>query len=320
LNSKQLFKKAPLAPFALLFSAGIFFEKVIHLPLWMAIAFTFIIIFLSFLPKIRTTEAVIFLLVLSGGILRMGSSQWHVAKIENNLAQLNGETVRISGEITDIRETNKGFRYTVSIDSIMTNIVIIRENVKVNLYTENDFIASMGNKIDVAAVWREILSPRNPGEFDFQKYYKQQNIWAKAFMEEEKPSSITVQDGFSFSTTIYDLRMSIRDLFNEKVGGDAGKLMSALILGLREEVPGEIKAGFCRYRCNSRFGCIRASRWICSCNRHGTGEAAASVVEVGEDSDHPSADLLCYSIRRKGERMESDYNGRYVRGSTTCLP
>ena len=244
MNSKQLFKKAPLAPFALLFSAGIFFEKVIHLPLWMAIAFTFIIIFLSFLPKIRTTEAVIFLLVLSGGILRMGSSQWHVAKIENNLAQLNGETVRISGEITDIRETNKGFRYTVSIDSIMTNIVIIRENVKVNLYTENDFIASMGNKIDVAAVWREILSPRNPGEFDFQKYYKQQNIWAKAFMEEEKPSSITVQDGFSFSTTIYDLRMSIRDLFNEKVGGDAGKLMSALILGLREEVPGEIKQDF----------------------------------------------------------------------------
>jgi competence protein ComEC len=38
--------------------------------------------------------------------------------------------------------------------------------------------------------------------------------------------------------------MSIRDLFNEKVGGDAGKLMSALILGLREEVPGEIKQDF----------------------------------------------------------------------------
>ena len=244
LNSKKFFIKAPLAPFALLFSAGIFLQNVIHLSLWTALAITSIIIFFSLIPKVSKREVVIFLLVLSGGFLRMGSSQWHAEKIENNLAQLNGKIVRISGNITAIRETERGFRYSVSVDSIITNNAIIRESIKVNLYTESDFIASMGDKLDVAAEWREISPPRNPGEFDFKKYYQQQNIWAKGFMEEDEPSSITVQEGFSIPTAVYDLRMSIRDLFNETVGGDAGKLMSALILGLREEVPGEIKQDF----------------------------------------------------------------------------
>jgi len=174
----------------------------------------------------------------------MASSQWHSAQVEDSLSHLNGVVVRISGNIAAIRETERGFRYTVVIDSIISNNVTIKEPVKVNLYTESDFIASMGDKVDVAAEWRDISSPRNPGEFDFQKYYKQQNIWAKAFLKENEVATVTINEEFSFSSTIYNLRINIRDLFNKTVGGDAGKLMSALILGLREEVPGDIKQDF----------------------------------------------------------------------------
>jgi len=119
LNSKKFFIKAPLAPFALLFSAGIFLQNVIHLSLWTALAITSIIIFFSLIPKVSKREVVIFLLVLSGGILRMSSSQWHEEKIENNLAQLNGETVRISGNITAIRETERGLKLTFILKVIL---------------------------------------------------------------------------------------------------------------------------------------------------------------------------------------------------------
>ncbi|MFQ6607895.1 MAG: DNA internalization-related competence protein ComEC/Rec2 [Fidelibacterota bacterium] len=241
---KLFFSKAPLAPFALLFCCGIFLQKLFPLPLWLSLVATSLLLLLTFLPRLRILTSPLFLLVLFGGVLRMASSQWYTAQIEANLAQFHSEVVRITGEVTEIRETERGFRYTVLIANIVNNSVEIRESVKVLLYTESDYLASVGDNINVVAEWRNISSPRNPGEFDFQKYYKQQNIWAKAFLKENEVATVTKNEEFSFSSTIYNLRMNIRDLFNKTVGGDAGKLLSALILGLREEVPGDIKQDF----------------------------------------------------------------------------
>lgn len=155
------------------------------------------------------------------------------AQLQKSVAfsELNGESVSFSGTVGEVRIMDKSVR--IRLDS---------QNGGVHAYFDDHPGLAVGDEIGLSGDFRTLRGPRNPGEFDFRSYYHRRGVWGNVYsprLTAFEPASTWRPDAF-----VSIARGGLNDLFREKVGGDAGALMSALIVGLREEIPEEVRQDF----------------------------------------------------------------------------
>jgi len=166
-------------------------------------------------------------------------------QIEQELKPFNGNMVELIGDIQSVQKVERGFRYVVVSDSIYADRLVYPEKIRVLIYSHEKKPCVVGERVTVKGVMRLFRGPRNPGEFNYRSFYRKQNIWATLYQDWDSWIIISNSESrFRFTIRLEELRQSINSLFSETIGGDASKLVSAITVGLREEVPREIKEEF----------------------------------------------------------------------------
>ena len=106
------------------------------------------------------------------------------------------------------------------------------------LYDKEHIRTSLGNSIIATGDIYFFQSARNPGNFNQDEYYRRKNISAfitNAQYEVSRESIWAIRD------QLQDMKESWKVLFEDTLGETDGRIMSAILLGTREDLDSEIK-------------------------------------------------------------------------------
>ena len=189
-------------------------------------------IVLLWILKREVFTRVLVVALLMGGMARIGFSGLIPRReSERVFGTLHNKRVELIGEVAEVRIFEQSVRILLSI-----------RNGAFHVYFNNHPGFSVGDKVAVSGQFRELKRPRNPGEFDFRSYYHRRNIWGSLY--DPEVTTFEATSSWNMNILFSKSREVVRDLFRENIGGNAGALMSALIVGLREEIPDEIRQDF----------------------------------------------------------------------------
>lgn len=231
----NLFKKTPLVYISLAFIFGLILGEFFSSYVGVLILFTFGLCLL-FTKKDTIFVSGILVCLLSFGAHRMQTTlinQNHHKSVAN---EFHDKLFEFRGEIAEIKQTKKGFKYRLHLLDF--------QNIDIWLYQKTQLNCDIGDTLIGQGEFQRISPARNPGEFDFQSFYNRRNIYGWIFPDKNEHVTILKNTHFHFGRFISEIQEKIRTHFNKYAPGDAGGLLSALILGDKSDVDPDIRDSF----------------------------------------------------------------------------
>ncbi len=142
--------------------------------------------------------------------------------------------------------------FTVKTDSIiLNNNTIITEDILIckfrgedeqrkNIYNS----INSGNKIYITGAYQKGRERRNPGEFDYDKYLKQNGITGLFLSYASDSISILAKEENTFKSSLFSIRKSIDRIIHDLQDQRTAGLLRGLILADRSEIDYETKNEF----------------------------------------------------------------------------
>ena len=246
MNIPIFFQKSPLVSFCLAFVAGILLQQFFHFPalILLVIAAVALIPLWRVSHDNRLITLLIVMTVVCGG-LRLSIVQYDEREKREFVSGVHQREVEVSGEVREIRQMERGYRYLVEVDGITSDSLKWRpDNFRIQVYSEKGGEVVVGGGVMLRGEMMTIRGPRNPGDFNFKTFYERKNIWANVYLAKGVSVETAENNTATVIAWIEAFRQWARRLFHGTVGGDAARLMTALIIGLREEIPSEIRQDF----------------------------------------------------------------------------
>ena len=105
-----------------------------------------------------------------------------------------------------------------------------------------------GDRIAVTGRLRLPRDRRNPGEFDYRKYLRAQNIHALLYCQ--KPAEIQIfennQRNWLCQSIVYPTRRFLVQVIEQTLNGEAAALLKGLLVGARGEIAPEVREAFAK--------------------------------------------------------------------------
>lgn len=241
---RQFHKRAPMVSFLLLLISGIIFQHYLSIKTTPILLIALVLIPIIWLVRSKRLLILLLTLIFFTGMIRYSLIQKRFEHISNILNSFDKKEVQLVGKIKTRSKTKKGVKYLIENQTIATDSFRWEGDVKFHLYSDKDEFIPMGTVVKGVGEFKQLRGPRNPGEFDFQSFYQRKNIWGIIFQDKKTKIIIVDSTQYSFSEWVENVRQSVKTMFERSIGGEAGSLMTALIVGLREEIPKEIKQDF----------------------------------------------------------------------------
>ncbi len=231
----DLFKKTPLVFISLTFIFGLILGE------FVSSAFVTLIIFIIGLCSLFIKKDSIFVFGILVCLISFGTQRMQTTLIHQNhhkyITDEFHETIfEYQGDIAEIKQTKKGFKYRLHLFDY--------QNIDIWLYQKTELNCDIGDTLIGKGEFQRISSARNPGEFDFQSFFNRKNLYGWIFPDKNEHVTILKNNHFNFRRFIYEIQEKIRTHFNKYAPGDAGGLLSALILGDKSDVDPDIRDSF----------------------------------------------------------------------------
>jgi len=237
MNISELFKKLPLVYISLAFITGLLMGTVIY-STHVSIIFFVIGFSILFFKKDSLFIVGVWICIAAFGMFNMHASM-EEQQFRNEIAnEYHGKTIVFKGIVVEIKATEKGFKYRLQLTGI--------DHFQTWLFQKKKLECEIADTLAGKGEFQEISSVRNPGEFDFQGFYHRQNLYGWIFPDKHEQIIISNNAHWHFGRFIHELQQNIRQLFNSYAEGDAGGLLSALILGDKSDVTPDIKDSFAK--------------------------------------------------------------------------
>ncbi|MBT4067348.1 MAG: DNA internalization-related competence protein ComEC/Rec2 [Candidatus Marinimicrobia bacterium] len=223
-------------PFAFILGAflvGIFAN---WLPVWASIIL--LIIELIILIRWRNVYIVGFFILMLLGFTQTKIRQSTIQHHKDSAIALNESVITVNGSVIEVVKREKGFRIRLD------NPIIYLDSIKIIfpsilLFTESNQEIKVGMTISTMGQFNAIQGARNPGEFDYRKFYARKGIYGRCYVED----GVMIEILDSNINIIQRTQNNIRTLFQNKIGENYG-LITALILGDKSSVDAEVRENF----------------------------------------------------------------------------
>ena len=232
-----LYKKTPLVYISLAFIFGLIPGEFIS-SATPVLFLTLVGVILLFIRKDSILVCGVLICVMAFGTQKMQTAVFHQNNLKSVALKLNEAEVEFRGEIAEIEETNKGYKYRLHLLDI--------QNIDIWLYQKNELICTIGDTLVGLGEFQQISSVRNPGAFDFQSFYNRKNIFGWIFPDRNDEVVVLKNTHLHFGRLIYIIQDKIRSHFNKFAPGDAAGLLNALILGDKSDVDPSIRESFAK--------------------------------------------------------------------------
>ncbi|BBF43313.1 late competence protein comeC, DNA transport [Lachnospiraceae bacterium KM106-2] len=175
------------------------------------------------------------------GFLLMSNQEQEIG-LQDKLKQDNCY-VMVSGVVSEITPAKKTSKV------ILSNVTIHLKDESASDYADSILVymkdldsIHIGNEIFVSGEVKSFELPSNPGQFNEFSYYKQKNI---AFAIYEDSHEVKDQAYDKVGQTLYQLRVSLRKVYEELLPEEQVGFVCAMILGEKDQMDEELKQLYC---------------------------------------------------------------------------
>lgn len=240
----ELFQQTPMAFISIGIIIGILSDKLFSFPVHSFVIPISIILLLLLIKQWKYSYLIILLLsMLIGYSLQYNKNidfYNHLRKLE----PVNSEQIEFSGIVQEINNYKSGQRFIVKNVQINTDNYNISNEVKYIVYPKNKIIndINIGDTLSSSGKFELFQEIRNPGEFDFKKYYHIKHIVGKIYSNES--IKVLHNRNWLLKKSIDRAREAIRNKLTAYSDTETAALFSALILGDRNQIDEDLRESF----------------------------------------------------------------------------
>jgi len=245
MNGSQAFKSKPLVFLCLSFCLGLLTSSAIPNSI---IAFLFLLVTFCFLVLAKNDAAftaAFMLIVFAGGwyelALQSEKRQHQIVSMDS----LDGKQISFEGIISDKKVFKTQDRLTVKDGTISDPETGEILHGGYLVYVRGSFHCGLGDTVSGIGTMNTLRGKRNPGEFDFKKYYVRKGIFGRLYSNTDQVKLSEKNWDVSLSGFYLRVRTAIKKRLASAIGPESG-LLTALILGDKSLVDPEVKQSFVR--------------------------------------------------------------------------
>lgn len=151
--------------------------------------------------------------------------------------------------VSDLVEKPKYLACDFRLEKLLLDSAVIGSDVLIKLYVRKDSLTGMnlayGDRLWISGQPFRIPDPKNPTEFDYAAYMRDQNIYFQMFADADQVKVADEENGNPVMSAIYSVRHYFVSIINQSIGGENEKAIAmALLLGVKDGLDGEIKSAY----------------------------------------------------------------------------
>lgn len=247
----------PLIKFIIAFSIGLILTSFLSIPFTFQIVLLAVFILLSliffFIPKDISKTVGGFLILVSVSIAGMISI--NVSQLDEPVYPFDELFLRdilIDGRVEEIELPSNKLTLKINVERTLKNdnVVENKYNVLCNLNYDEEIIEEIlnklrpGNRVVILGSLQIPPNQRNPGEFDYREYLRDDGISVMFTSFNSLDFVIVDYNESIISSVIFEIRYAIAKQIKENYNDKTAGLLKGLLLADRSEIGYDIKEGF----------------------------------------------------------------------------
>ncbi len=243
-NPQNIFSKQPMVYIAVAYICGIFLSKLIGISIIAPILIVILLIWYILVRKNEYSSILLILLIFTLGFTISGYKNNNFIKTLAALEEYSEKQVEFRGTINEIDIYTSGQRFTLTNVKLVSENLICLNNIKYMVYPNDQIIENViiGDTLVGTGKWQFFESIRNPGEYDFKRYYNNKEIVGKIYSKNNL--QVFKSSEWSIPKSINHFRETAHHKLTAFSDDETGALLSALILGNRTGIDQDLRESF----------------------------------------------------------------------------
>ncbi|NOZ75297.1 MAG: DNA internalization-related competence protein ComEC/Rec2 [FCB group bacterium] len=190
--------------------------------------------------KLILISGIVFIL----GWIWMAVNYQGLITTESLLHPYYSRSMNLEGVVQAIRKTKSGkFRYHLVSLNPKDSELKLRASFGIFLYSRDSIACSTGDVLKISnGILSEIGGPRNPGEFDYHRFYLFRKVIGRMSLNDSSNIAVIPSEQKRPSQYLECIRYWIQKRFENNLDRRSGPLLTALILGNKDDLdPGLIQ-------------------------------------------------------------------------------
>ncbi len=223
---------------------GILLNEFLNASSMMPFLAILLLILIIIIRKWNFTFSLIILLMI---ILGYSFSGYKNDSFYNNLDDVKeyaDKPIEYSGIVVEENNYSSGQRFTLENIQLKSEDLYFNKKIKYFAYPKDQFIdnISIGDTLSGSGKWQLFNDIRNPGEYDFKKYYHIKKIAGRIYSKSE--IQVYTNPSWSIIKSINNFRENVRSKLTAYSDYETTALLSALILGDRTYIDKDLRESF----------------------------------------------------------------------------
>jgi len=243
-NLNRMFRRMPFVFLSIGMVIGILLGNYLEFHISKTLNLIFLLAILFAYNKWKYSHLIVITISVLIGISQFHHSNGQFSKYLNQQSETNNVKVQFKGTIITIEEFSSGDRITLENIELKYEKIKYAQNFKYIVYPKGIRLdnVSIGDTLIGTGKYQLFKEKRNPGQFDSKKYYNNKYVTGRIYSNNDL--KIRKNDNFIFKKTGEKFRSNLQDKITQYSDSKTSALLSALILGYRNEIDHELRESF----------------------------------------------------------------------------
>ena len=243
-NPQTTFRKQPMVYVAIAFIIGILLSEFLNASSMLPFIALLLLVLFIISRKRNFSFLLIILLMIVLGFSFSSYKNDSFYKSLNEVKALTEKSTEFSGIVVEENNYSSGQRFTLKNVQLKSGNLNSSDNIKYFVYPKNQFIdnVSIGDTLRGSGKWQLFNNIRNPGEYDYKRYYHIKRIAGRIYSEGD--IQVYSNSNSSLKKIINNFRENVRSKLTAYSDAETAALLSALILGDKTHIDQDLRKSF----------------------------------------------------------------------------
>jgi len=243
-NPQTAFRRQPMVYIAIAFIIGILLSEFLNASSMLPFIAILLLVLFIIIRKWNFSYLLIILLMI---VLGYSFSSYKNDDFYNSLDEVNeytGKSIEYSGIVVEENNYSSGQRFTLNNVQIKSGDLHYNNNLKYFVYPKDHIIdnVSIGDTLRGSGKWQLFNDIRNPGEYDFKRYYHIKRLAGRIYSKGD--IQVYSDSSWSLKKSINNFRENVRSKLTAYSDAETSALLSALILGDKTHIDQDLRESF----------------------------------------------------------------------------
>lgn len=243
-NPQTAFRKQPMVYIAIALIIGILLSEFLNASSMLPFIAILLLVLFIIIRKWNFSCLLIILLMI---VLGYSFSSYKNDSFYRSLDEVKAFTekpIEYSGIVVEENNYSSGQRFTLNNVQIKSGDLHYNNNLKYFVYPKDHIIdnVSIGDTLRGSGKWQLFNDIRNPGEYDFKRYYHIKRLAGRIYSKGD--IQVYSDSSWSLKKSINNFRENVRSKLTAYSDAETSALLSALILGDKTHIDQDLRESF----------------------------------------------------------------------------